>query len=183
MEKGGRSMNLVKSIDIALSNLMKTLGSPFPIPPKTTEAIRQRRKTTLNLDDQHSKYGMTHTGWTEFIAPAHLVGVVDPITLHMMHVELSEMHNIPLSLIAGLEYAVAHEPAKMNVYIKGAFALIHEGKGTPSLYRIAHHCAELGMWEAEELLLLPPPMLAIPMEMMGQIDFTTTQVKYDMEMA
>ena len=176
-------MSIVKQIEVALSGVKKALGNPFPIPPKTAKAIHERRKSLLHLDDLHSEYGMTHTGWTEFVAPANLVGVVDPVILHMMHVELSKMHNIAISLIAGLEYEVAHEPAKFKVYIKGAFALIHEGKGTPSLYRIAHEGAELGMWEAEELLLLPPPMLAIPMEMMGQIDFTTTQVKYDMEMA
>tara|TARA_R100000152_G_C6674262_1_gene109777 strand:- start:55 stop:585 length:531 start_codon:yes stop_codon:yes gene_type:complete len=176
-------MSIVKSIDMALSRVKKTLGNPFPIPPKTAEAIRDRRKSLLHLDDLHGKYGMTHTGWTEFIAPANLVGVVDPVILHMMHVELSEMHNLPISLIAGLEYAVAHEPAKMNVYIKGAFALMHEGKGTPSLYRIAHEGAEDGMWEAEELLLLPPPLITIPMEMMEQLDNTNTHVGYDMEMA
>ena len=146
-------MSIVKSIDMALSRVKKTLGSPFPIPPKTAEAIRDRRKSLLHLDDLHGKYGMTHTGWTEFIAPANLVGVVDPVMLHMMHVELSEIHNLPISLIAGLEYAVAHEGA------------------------------EDGMSEAEELLLLPPPLITIPMEMMEQLDNTNTQVGYDMEMA
>lgn len=176
-------MSIVKQIEVTLSRVKKALGNPFPIPPKTARLIRERRKSLLHLDDLHVKYGLTHTGWAEFVAPANLVGVVDPVVIHMMHMELSEMHNIPISLVAGLEYVVEHEPAKFKVYIKGAFALIHEGKGTPSLYRIAHEGAEIDLWDGEELLLLPPPMLAIPMEMMGEIDFTTTQVNYDMEMA
>tara|TARA_R110000824_G_scaffold173409_4_gene351449 strand:+ start:5399 stop:5962 length:564 start_codon:yes stop_codon:yes gene_type:complete len=187
-------MNIIDKIDNALNRTMAALGGlgggSFPIPPNTAELIRKRRKSLLNLDDLQIKYGMSHTGWAEFVAPANLVGVVDPVTLHMMHLELAEMshslglsHKIPISLIAGLEYAVAHEPAKFMVFIKGKFALIHESKGTPSLYRIAHEGAELGYWDAEELLLLPPPLLAMPMEMMGSIDFTSNQSDYDMEMA
>lgn len=175
-------MSIVKEATRRMQHLMEWMGNPMKIPHNTAQIVRDRRKALISLDDLHHKWGMTHTGWTEYIAPAEMVGVNDPITLHVLHKELASMYSTPISIVAGLEYVIRHEPAYFDVYVKGMYPLMHEGKGTPSLYRIAHEGAELGYWDAEELLMLPPPLLAIPMEMMGQIDVSEGHEGYDMEM-
>jgi len=176
-------MNIEKEVGRRLHELAKFMGNPIAIPPITAELVRDRRKTLISLDDLHERWGLTHTGWTEYVAPANLVGVSDPITLHALHKELAQIYDTPISIVAGLEYVIRHEPAYFDVFVKGMYPLMHEGKGTPSLYRIAHECAALGYWDAEELLMLPPPLLAIPMEMMEQIDTSShTDEEYDMKM-
>jgi hypothetical protein len=164
---------ILDKVSNVLNKLSERIGDePFEVPPMTAQVIAHRRMAKLNTEDMHSKYGYQHTGWAELAVPCDLENVIDTITYHLMCMELATKWNVPVSFISALKLHIGDEPARFYVQSKGIQPLVMNKKSTPALCRIAYEGANHGLWEMEELYQLPPPLVAIPKELMSDVDVT-----------
>ena len=138
------------------------------------QIMSERRAAGVALETMQDVYFSKHTGWAEVVTPAALVGVQDPLMHWMLVREIAEQFSVPVSFVLALDLIPTAEPARMAVYNRGPVPLIEDGKGTPALYRAAYEGADAGYWDAELLLLLPPPQFVLPMEMLEKVSVSTS---------
>jgi len=134
----------------------------------------ERRASGVELEDMQDKYFSKHTGWAEVVTPVTLVGVQDPLVNWMLMSEMAVSFGVPVSFILALELIVTAEPARPGIYNRGPAPLVVDGKGTPALFRAAYEGADAGLWDAELLLLLPPPQYVLPMEFLEKVSVSTS---------
>tara|TARA_R110000850_G_scaffold272773_1_gene408309 strand:+ start:830 stop:1360 length:531 start_codon:yes stop_codon:yes gene_type:complete len=164
---------ILDKISNVLTKLSERIGNEaIVIPPMTAQVIAHRRMAKLNTEDLHGKYGYLHTGWAELAVPCDMEDVIDTITYHLLCMELATRWDVPVSFISALQLHIGDEPARFYIKIKGIMPLIQDNKSTPALCRVAYEGAHHGLWEMEELFQLPSPLVAIPTEMMDDVDVT-----------
>jgi hypothetical protein len=165
-------VNVVSEVIEVLSNRM---GEKLPLASfPTGEMMIERRRAGVALEDMQDIYFSKHTGWAEVVTPVTLVGVQDPLVNWMLMMDLAKEYDVPVAFILALDLVVTAEPARPGVYNRGPVPLVVDGKGTPALFRAAYSGADAGLWDAELLLLLPPPQYVLPMELLEKVSVSTS---------
>ena len=166
---------IVDAVTDVVTALSEEIGEKLPLSDfHTGEIMIERRKSGVALEDMQDIYFSKHTGWAEVLSPAALVGVQDPLTHWMLMKEIADSFSIPVSFVLALDLRPIAEPARPGVYNMGLLPLVVDGKGTPALFRAAYEGADVGLWDAELLLLLPPPQYVLPMEMLEKVSVSTS---------
>ena len=166
---------IVVCVQDALHSLNEQFGTERPLLDYHAGRIMtERRVAGVALETMQDVYYSKHTGWAEVVTPAALVGVQDPLMHWMLVREIAKQFSVPVSFVLGLDLIPTAEPARLAVYNRGPVPLIADGKGTPALYRAAYAGADAGDWDAELLLLLPPPQFVLPMEMLEKVSVSTS---------
>ena len=94
------------------------------------------------------------------------MGVIDPLTYYDLCMELADDHGILPSVVLAMKMKVWTEPARMYVLNGGPQPLVHDGKSTPALLRVAYEGAQSGLWDMEEVFTLPAPMTPVSPEIL-----------------
>tara|TARA_E500000305_G_scaffold46626_1_gene36374 strand:+ start:107 stop:655 length:549 start_codon:yes stop_codon:yes gene_type:complete len=158
--------DLVKKIEAALKEFAEKHGAKVMIGPVTADMIERRRSMASDVSARAEEYALVHTGWSEIMAS---LNIVDSATRYSFSLELAEEWEVPVSFPLCFDYNIQHEPARMYAVCKGMLPLVHEGCSTPQLLRVAWDGAQAGLWDAEDVLQLPPPMMPLSSEAMEMI--------------
>ena len=166
---------IVDAVSNVVTALSKDIGEKLPLSDFHTGKIMiERRASGVELEDMQDNYFAKHTGWAEIVTPVTLVGVQDPLVNWMLMKEIAEDFCVPVSFLLALDLVVTAEPARPGIYNRGPVPLVVDGKGTPALFRAAYEGADAGLWDAELLLLLPPPQYVLPMELLEKVSVSTS---------
>lgn len=163
-------MEIIDKIKEEVKQGMLALGQKIPIPPVVGDTIARRRRRLSELDTINRKALQHHAGWAEAYGRCISVGVSDSITFYDMCNELAEDHNLMPSVVLAMKFKVFSEPARMYILNGGPQVLVHEGKSTPTLLRVAYEGALLGKWDMEDVLMLPAPMIPVSTEILEHFE-------------
>ena len=166
---------IVDAVSDVIASLSDEIGERIPLSDfHVGEMMIERRASGVRLEDMQDKYFSKHTGWAEVVTPVTLVGVQDPLVNWMLMDEMATSMGVPVSFLLALDLVVTAEPARPGIYNRGPLPLLVDGKGTPALFRAAYEGADAGLWDAELLLLLPPPQYVLPMELLEKVSVSTS---------
>ena len=142
------------------------LGQKIPIPPVSGDTIARRRRRLSDIETTNQSSLQHHTGWAEAYGSCKSVGVVDSLTYYDMCMELAENYDLLPSVVLAMRMKVWTEPARMYVLNGGPQPLVHDGKSTPTLLRVAYEGAQSGLWDMEDVFTLPAPMTPVSPEIL-----------------
>ena len=158
--------DLLKKIEDALKDFAQKHGAKVTIGPITSDMIERRRSALSQAIAYAEQYSLVHTGWAEVVST---ISVVDSGTLFSFALELAEEWGVPVSFPLCFDYQIQHEPGRMYAICTGILPLVYEERSTPQLLRVAWDGAQAGLWDTEDVLLLPPPMYPLPKEAMDMV--------------
>jgi len=146
------------------------LGQKIPIPPIVGDTIARRRRRLSELETTNLSSLQHHTGWAEACGLSRSVGVIDSLTYYDLCMEIAENHDILPSVVLAMKMKVWTEPARMYVLSGGPQTLVHGGKSTPALLRVAYEGAQSGLWDMEDVFTLPAPMTPVSPDILEHFD-------------
>lgn len=170
---------LLDKIEKLVEEGAEALGQKVPIPPIVGDAIARRRRRLSELSGVNRSAIKHHTGWVEAFGLCHEVGVIDSLTYYDLCMELAENYDILPSVALAMKIKVWSEPARMYVLNGGPQPLVHDGKSTPALLRVAYEGAQSGLWDMEDVFTLPAPMSPVSLDILehfGVDDFDGSEV-------
>ena len=161
---------LLDKIQTLVNDGAEALGQKIPIPPITGDTIARRRSSLSELEMTNRASIQHHTGWAEAYGLCSSVGVVDSLTYYELCRELAGNYDLLLSVVLAMKMKVMTEPARMYVLNGGPQPLLHVGKSTPTLLRVAHEGAQSGLWDMEDVFTLPAPMTPVSPDILEHFD-------------
>ena len=157
---------ILKKIETTVNEGALALGQKIPIPPVVGDTIARRRRRLSEIETTNRSSLQHHTGWAEAFGSCNNVGVIDSLTYYDLCMELADDHGILPSVVLAMKMKVWTEPARMYVLNGGPQPLVHDGKSTPALLRVAYEGAQSGLWDMEEVFTLPAPMTPVSPEIL-----------------
>ena len=148
----------------------QALGEIIPIPPIAGDTIARRRSRLSELEMTNRASLQHHTGWAEVFGLSSNAGITDSLTLYDLYMELAENYDILPSVVLAMRMKVWTEPARMYVLNGGPQPLVHDGKSTPALLRVAYEGAQSGLWDMEDVFTLPAPMIPVSPEILEHFE-------------
>ena len=170
---------LLEKIEKLVEKGAEALGQKIPVPPIVGDVITRRRRRLSELGDVNHASLQHHTGWVEAFGLCYEVGVIDSLTYYDLCMELAEDYDVLPSVVLAMRMKVLSEPARMYVLNGGPQPLVHDGKSTPALLRVAYEGADSGLWDMEEVFTLPAPMTPVSLDILehfGVGDFVGSEV-------
>lgn len=161
---------LMEQIERLVEEGTLALGQRIPIPPIVGDTIARRRRRLSEIETTNRSSLQHHTGWAEAYGACKNVGVIDSLTYYDLCMELADNYELLPSVVLAMRMKVWTEPARMYVLNGGPQPLVHDGKSTPTLLRVAYEGAQSGLWDMEDVFTLPAPMIPVSPEILDHFE-------------